>query len=277
VRIAHLTDPHVLSLEGESPTAFLNKRWIGGLNIALHRGRRHSEGLLEAAIDDINQAGYDHVIVTGDITNLSLDAEFRRARQLLDRISGAPRRVTVLPGNHDAYTHGAANARAFEHCFADYFLEPPRWPYVRDLGDVAIIAASTAVATPWGYATGRLGPEQLAKVEAALALAREGRKFRLLALHHPPVRGRGSPLRQLTDREALARSLARYGCDLVIHGHEHRDLRNQLPGPHGPIPIYGAPSVTYTDLRPDRRARYNVYTIEQGLLTRVESHDVPRR
>ena len=63
--------------------------------------------------------------------------------------------------------------------------------------------------------------------------------------------------------------------ELVIHGHDHRNLRNQLAGTKGPIPVYGAPSTTYTDERPDRRARYNVYTIAGGLLTGVESREIP--
>jgi hypothetical protein len=62
----------------------------------------------------------------------------------------------------------------------------------------------------------------------------------------------------------------------VVHGHDHRHLRNQVPGPKGPIPVYGAPSCTYTDERPDRCAAYNVYTIRDRLLVRVESRDVPR-
>ena len=52
--------------------------------------------------------------------------------------------------------------------------------------------------------------------------------------------------------------------ELVLHGHEHRDLRGELPGPSGPIPVIGAGSATYEDQRPDhldRRARYNIYSV----------------
>jgi len=275
MRIAHITDLHVLSLEGTTVRDFLNKRWIGGLNVALNRGRKHSEGLLEAAIDDINRQGFEHVVVTGDLTNLSLEPEFRRARQIIDRIAGGPARVTVLPGNHDSYTAESAIERRFERCFASFLPSPVQWPFVRELGEVTLVAASTAVPTPWGFASGRIGEEQRAKIEGALAVAKQRGQFRLLALHHPPVKARGSELRQLSDRARLASSLKRYGCELVIHGHDHRNQRNQLPGPNGPIPIYGAPSTTYTDQRPDRCARYHVYTVSARLLTRVDTVDVP--
>src|SRR5262249_2344429 len=94
-RIAHITDLHWFSLEGVRPGDFLNKRWLGGLNLALRRRNKHSEGLLEAAVDAINRAGYEHVVVTGDLTNLSLDGEFRRAHALLARLSGGRERVTI--------------------------------------------------------------------------------------------------------------------------------------------------------------------------------------
>jgi 3',5'-cyclic AMP phosphodiesterase CpdA len=275
MRIAHITDLHVFSLEGVTPRDFLNKRWMGGLNLALHRGRKHQEGLLEAAIDDINRQGYEHLLVTGDLTNLALEAEFRRARRLLER-AGDRRRVTIIPGNHDAYTADAVREQRFERVFADYLPDPLRWPIVRELEEVTLVAATTAQPTPWGFASGRIGSEQRAKIEAALAVAHDKNRFRLLALHHPPVKARGSELRQLSDRAQLCASLARYGCDLVVHGHDHRNQRTQIPGPNGPIPIYGAPSVTYADERPDRRARYNVYVIAGRVLGGVESRDVPR-
>jgi 3',5'-cyclic AMP phosphodiesterase CpdA len=214
--------------------------------------------------------------VTGDLTNLSLSAEFARARLLIDRIAGGPARVTVIPGNHDAYTQAAVTQRRFERAFAPYLPDPPAWPMTRELGDVVLCALSTAVATPLGFASGRVGEEQRAKLEAALVLAERQRKFRLVALHHPPVRARGTELRQLSDRAAFAQTLHRYGCDLVIHGHDHRAQRHQLPGPRGPIPIYGAPSVTYTDPRPDRAAAYNVYTVKDGLLVSVDAREQAR-
>lgn len=259
MRIAHLSDLHIFALDGLRPADILSKRFVGGVNYFLRRRKKHDVRLAEAAIEDLNATGFDHVIVTGDLTNLGLPGEFTAARQLLDRIKGAPHSVTVLPGNHDAYAPDAIERGLFEKTFAGYLPSPMAWPWVRTIGDISIVAISTAVPTPVGFSSGRVGAAQLSALESVLE--NERGKFRLVAIHHPPYRGRGSAMRQLEDRDGLANVLSRVGAELVIHGHEHRNLRRQLSGPTGPIKVVGAPSTTYSDPRPDRRARYLVYTV----------------
>src|SRR5262249_10668193 len=121
-----------------------------------------------------------------------------------------------------------------------------------------------------------LGKSQLARLDEALASV-DG-KFRVLMLHHPPYTNRHAILRGLRDRKRLQQILMQRGCELILHGHEHRDLRVTIPGRDGPIPVIGVGSGTSDDVRADRRARYNVYTIERGKLTAVETriHDAAR-
>lgn len=267
--VAHFSDAHALSLEGVSPLSFLNKRIAGGLNLLLKRRNKHPVALFEALVDDLARDRPDHVVVSGDLTNLSLDPEFRRARGLLDRIGLAATEVSVVPGNHDVYVWAARLSRSFERLIGPYALSDGAtevtFPLVRVRGELAVIGLSTALPSPVPFADGWVGRRQLERLDEALART-EG-KFRLLVLHHPPVKNRHSILRGLRDRGALARLLARRGAELIVHGHEHRDVRAELPGPHGPIPVIGVGSATYQDPRPDRRARYNVYRIEGGQFT----------
>src|SRR5262249_58044143 len=51
---------------------------------------------------DLLETAPDHIVVTGDIINISLPNEYALAQAWL-RSLGAPDRVTVIPGNHDAY------------------------------------------------------------------------------------------------------------------------------------------------------------------------------
>ncbi len=100
LRIAHISDLHVLSPRGvEWRSIVFNKRITGYANLLLSRGRVYRRELLDAVLAEA-AARADHVVVTGDITNLSLEPEFEAARSLLAGVARAVE-VSVVPGNHD--------------------------------------------------------------------------------------------------------------------------------------------------------------------------------
>jgi 3',5'-cyclic AMP phosphodiesterase CpdA len=268
MRIAHCSDLHLLSLSGARALDFANKRWIGGLNLLANRGRHHHTEVFEKMVADFNRSDLDHVVVTGDVTNLALEEEFRFARRLFESIQLGPDRVTVLPGNHDAYV--ARGAQYFARYFEEYNRPDPgwessqRWPVVRVRGPLALISLSTSLTTPWFTAWGRLGKSQLAALRAALLDPRLAGCCRVVAIHHPPAGDRArSVVRGLRDRDEFAAVIAEAGAELVIHGHEHVDMRCDLPGPGGvTVAVRGIQSGTYEADNPARRARYRIYEIE---------------
>ena len=277
MRVAHCSDLHLLSLDGARLLDFANKRWIGGLNLLSNRGRHYHAEVFEAMVADFNRSAIDHIIVTGDVTNLAFEEEFRFARRFFDAIELGPEHVTVLPGNHDAYVARGA------HYFAEHFDaysrpdetwgwshgdpevdEGPqsRWPVVRVRGPLAVLALSTSLATPWFTAWGRVGGTQLSRLRSALLDPRLEGTFRVVAIHHPPAGPRAASLiRGLRDRSAFAEVLAEAGAELVIHGHEHIDMTEEIAGPAGGIQVRGIQSGTYEAGKLARRARYRIYEV----------------
>lgn len=276
MRIAHISDLHAFDLSQAALWQFLGKRSLGLLNLWRKRAAGHPLHILDALCRDLNRLPLDHIVATGDLTNLSLPGELLRARAAFDSLRLGPQAVSVIPGNHDVYVWEAYLRRYFERHFAPYCQGDaerpgqPRFPYVRVRGEVAIIGCSTALPSPPPLADGWLGRRQIDAIAAAL-LAQAGR-FRILLIHHPPQPHSLDVLRALRDRRALQRVLAEVGCELVLHGHEHRDVRGSLPGPAGDIPVIGVGSGTYSDPRPERAARYNIYTVER----QADSGSTPR-
>lgn len=286
MRLAHCSDLHLLSLDGVRKLQFVNKRWIGALNLLTNRGRHYHTEAFEDMVADLATVGVDHVLCTGDVTNLAFEQEFRFAKAIFDRLPLGPDQVTVLPGNHDAYVQEGVGlfAKVFgEHATADPDwgwpaagspepatdpvpdVDRATWPLVRVRGPLALIGLTTSRQSPWFTAYGRLGATQLERLRRVLGDPRLRDKVRVVAIHHPPAGKRArSVIRGLKDHEAFARVIAEAGAELVLHGHEHRDLRELLPTPKGDIEVLGVPSGTYEANHPDRTARYRIIEISDG-------------
>ena len=262
---AHLSDPH-LPLPGQplSWRLLTAKRVLG--HRAWHGRRRHHHRaeVLAALVADVAAARPDHLLVTGDLVNIALPAEFEAARAWLETL-GRPEEVTVVPGNHDRYVampvaDGTEHWRPWmqDDTGADGF------PFVRRRGPVAFVCLSTAVPTAPLLASGRLGADQIARAEALLADLGRERLFRVLTLHHPPEDRPTGRRKGLSDRRALQRAVARTGAELVLHGHQHDSRFGRLEGPRGPVPVLGVPSASAAeDARKGEPARWHLLRVER--------------
>ena len=266
-RLAHVTDLHFRNFAGARLRDFFGKRAIGALNLGLIRRRKYRMELLAALGDDLRARPHDHLVMSGDLGNVSLPSEWRSARSWIERTGATAENATVIPGNHDAYVKEVVVSGAFEQLFAAYQsadlrLEADGYPFARLRGEIALVCANTCVPTGDLGAWGRLGDAQLRRIEALLAAPEVRARFRVLVIHHPPVMHRPPENRNLCDRAKLVEVLARVGAELVVHGHDHRDEFAELAGPDGRrIPVVGAGSASYAGSA-DRCSRYNVYQID---------------
>ncbi len=276
MRIAQLSDLHVPDLENVRPVDFLSKRLSGGVNMLLRRRNSHPIELAERLIEDVSVQAPDHVVVTGDITNLSLPGEFQRAARLLRALGGYDR-LTVIPGNHDCYTAGAERSQRFESYFGDTLFgdqeeSERRYPAIKDLGGVVLCALSSAIRSPWFFATGRVGEEQLRRLEEALTSEQYRDHFKIVLVHHNlHERGKMSEATaSLLDRGDVLARLQSLNVDLVLHGHSHRAHRFVVSRDDHTMLVIGCGSSTQNTDDPDLAARYNIYTID-GSLKRIRT------
>lgn len=286
MRIAHLSDLHVLDLEGVGPERFLNKRFTGWVNLRMKRSHKHRRGHVEAVAAEIAAARPDHVVITGDLTNLALETEFEAVRALLeDKLGLDPSQVSVVPGNHDLYTRGALRSQRFSRYLAPYVtsdmpelaadLELGRFPFVKLRDHVAIIGLSSAVPRPPLVASGVLGRLQLAALTRILGSSEVKGRVPVVLLHHPP---HNPPSRIKTlveglwDASALCDALEGADRGLVLHGHLHRRLRADVPGRVGKLLSVGATSASLHHDDEHKMAGFNVYDVSPEGLVSTEAH-----
>jgi len=259
--LAHLSDPHLPPLPAARLRDLAGKRALGYLNWTRSRHKYHRREVLDALVADMQAQRPDHIAVTGDLVNLALEAEFTPAQAWLESI-GTPQRVTVVPGNHDAYVR--ATRHRFTGVFEQYLrgdtaADGATFPFVRRRGPLALIGVSSAVPTPPLMATGRLGRAQLDALDRDLAQMSADEAFRVLLVHHPLQSS--SRMKRLTDSKALRAVLKRRGVELVLHGHDHIHSTIWLEGAGRQIPAVGVPSASALPHRHYPAAAYNLFSI----------------
>jgi 3',5'-cyclic AMP phosphodiesterase CpdA len=272
VRIAHLSDLHLLSLEGAVPFRLFNKRITGYLNLRLKRGHVHKPLPVQAAAGEIRRLGIDHVVITGDVSNLALEREFELVRRFLDQDLGLPpERVSIVPGNHDAYTRGAHRSNRFHRFFAPYLRSDldagDPFPFVHLRGPVAILGLSTAWPRPPLVASGAIGEGQLRALERLLDHPEVRRRTPVVLQHHPfhnPGTRVKTLLEGLADASAEGLLLQDVSRGLLLHGHLHRRIHRRLPTARGHIDAIGATSASLLHESDERMAGFNVYEIDDA-------------
>ncbi len=202
--IAQLSDPHIRP-EG-----------------TLYQDVVDSNAMFAAAIQQVNafHPAIDLVLLSGDIVDEGLPAEYAKARALLAALRPP---YLVIPGNHDRHAD-------FRKAFQDHTYLPQAHPfhYQYEAGPLRILALDVTLP---GLHHGAIDAARLAWLEQALA--QQPARPSLLMLHQPPF-ACGIPYLDeywCAGGEALAALLTRYpAVQRVLCGHVHRFMQLRFGG-----------------------------------------------
>ena len=262
--IAHLSDPHIGPLPKIPFVKLLNKRLTGALNWHSARATIHNMDVLDEIMADLVAQGPDHIALTGDLVNVGYAPEFPQALAKTARLGDADM-VSIVPGNHDAYT--GESLPEMHKIFYPFMQNDGAsgavtFPYLRKREGIAMIGVNSGVPTLPFMATGQVGREQRDRLAALLDEARRDRLYRVVMIHHPPLRAAARFGRGLKDAEAFTEVLADHGAELVLHGHNHKHSLHVLPSKTGPIPIVGVASASAVPGTPHHQAEYHLIRID---------------
>lgn len=266
-RLAHLSDIHLGPLPGVTYRQLASKRITGYINWQRNRRRNLHEGVTERLLSDMASFEPDHVAITGDLVNLALDAELEMAQLWLESL-GPSHGVSVVPGNHDAYVPGAL-ARAcrtwgkwMRADMAPAITTRHGFPYLQRRGPLAVIGVSSAVATAPFMASGSFSSEQARGLAELLEKAGAENLFRVIMIHHPPVRGATATHKRLYGIRRFQKVLRKAGAELVIHGHTHLATTHWIAGNDGRVPVVGVAAAGQGPGSSKPAAQYNLFDID---------------
>jgi 3',5'-cyclic AMP phosphodiesterase CpdA len=228
MRLVHLTDPHLSTLEGEKLSALRGKRWSGYLSWRKNRRKHYLAAVLDRLVDAVKAENADQILLTGDLVHIGLGSEIEQAAQWL-RSLGPAEQVMLVPGNHDIYAKGSDEDVV--KAWSDYLFQSneildskqaaDEYPVVRKLGKLSFIGLSTGCITPVFMASGKLGGEQLRRLDGLLHEAADDDQTVVLLIHHPPLPGMTNWRKGLIDAPALEAVLNNHPPLLIFYGHLH--------------------------------------------------------
>lgn len=224
-RIAHLSDVHILDArqQGRGARYKLATTLVGvGRNgrTPADRARR-----LASALALGKAQGADHFVVSGDLTELGEDAEFEQFAEVLHEARLAADSVTLVPGNHDAYSSADAWKRAMRGPLARFSTSSAMEAgKVVDRESAAFLPIDTSRYQSIARSSGVFTKDAAEAITKRLSDPAFADRPTVLVLHHPPFH----PVKALSWLDGLRGGnfvldlLARFPKLQLLHGHLHR-------------------------------------------------------
>jgi 3',5'-cyclic AMP phosphodiesterase CpdA len=265
ITLAHISDIHLSPMPEVGWRDLLGKRITGYMNWKLRRHVELNSETLASLVSHLQAQQADFTAVTGDLVNLALPFEIDRAGQWLTAL-GPSDKVAACPGNHDAYVPGALEAaqRVWGEYLQGETLDDAAFPFVRRVGEMAVISCSSAVPTRPFLAVGRFDEKQAGRLARILRIMGDAGYFRTVLIHHPPNPELQHPSFGLKGHKLFRQVIAEHGAELILHGHTHRSSIHSIPGKDREVPVVGVAAASAAQGGTlDDPARYNLFRIEK--------------
>jgi 3',5'-cyclic AMP phosphodiesterase CpdA len=212
---------------------------------------RYREELLRSAIEEVNGAEPDLVVVAGDLTDDGYPDQYPVARRELAAL--ACPNVVRVPGNHDARNVG------YLHYEDTFGMRDSREQL--DCAGLAVALVAVDSSKP-DIDEGEIGREHYAWIKEGFAGDAD---LRVFVCHHHlvPVPGTGRERNQVLDAGDVLALLRRCGVDLVLSGHRHVPYVWPIAG----MLLVHSGTVSTLRTRGFPHPAYNLIRVEEGRIS----------
>lgn len=214
-------------------------------------GSRYREELLRTAIEEINAAEPDLIVIAGDLTDDGYPDQYPLAEKELAALAAS--QIVRVPGNHDARNVGYV---LYEDTFG---ARDTRLRFQCAGLDVALVGVDSSKPD---IDEGEIGREHYRWIEEGFA---DDTDLRVFVCHHHlmPVPGTGRERNQVLDAGDVLALLRRCSVDLVLSGHRHVPYVWPLAG----MVLVHSGTVSTLRTRGFLHPAYNLVRVEDGRIS----------
>jgi 3',5'-cyclic-AMP phosphodiesterase len=214
-------------------------------------GSRYREELLRTAIEEINAAEPDLIVIAGDLTDDGYPDQYPLAQKELGALAAS--QIVRVPGNHDARNVGYV---LYEDTFG---ARDTRLRFECAGLDVALVGVDSSKPD---IDEGEIGREHYRWIEEGFA---DDTDLRVFVCHHHlmPVPGTGRERNQVLDAGDVLALLRLCSVDLVLSGHRHVPYVWPLAG----MVLVHSGTVSTLRTRGFLHPAYNLVRVEDGRIS----------
>ena len=192
----------------------LRKRWFFPLARA------------EKLVRTLQEYQWDHLVISGDVTNLALEEEFQTASRVLKPLLKDPEKVTIVPGNHDRYVKEVDQYDLFHQYFGAFFVRQTGIKAQPLTEDWHLVGWDSTHPNDWLTASGTVKRETLLATDAYIRNQSDRTRF-ILVNHYPLWFPAGHVIKPSHELHNLAHVLhwvkQQSRIAVYLHGHVHQN------------------------------------------------------
>ena len=256
--IIHISDLHFHTYP-QNFRDWKSKRILGVANLLFRRARQFPLHRAKQLVKLIQKMNWDHLVISGDLTQLSLEKEFSGAREILDPLLTDPQRVTIIPGNHDRYVRQAAGDDLYNKYFGEFFGNSKI--HLRSLkDDWMIVGWDSAHPNDWLSAAGTVRCSTLRATENLLGRYSAETRF-IIVNHYPltfPEGWKFEKSHELYNLVPVRNWILRHPqIRLYLHGHIHENWLHRLSRDSGPELLLVNSASSTSKLSPGQKSSFH--------------------
>ena len=263
--IIHISDLHFHSYP-QKLSEFNAKRILGATNLLIRRAREFPLKRAKLLVDRIQDMNCDHLVISGDMTQLSLEREFSLAREILEPLLAQPERVTIIPGNHDRYVRQPSGTDLFTQYFGEFF--GTNELHVRNLNqEWVIVGWDSAHHNDWITAAGTVKGSTIKATETLLKSYPEKTNF-IIANHYPltfPEDWKFDRSHELYNLVPVRNWILQNSqIRLYLHGHIHLNWLHRLPRDSAPELLLVNSAASCSKLHTGQSSSFHQIVLDDG-------------